>query len=316
MKPGAGRVVFSVGLVAGAGCSTVLGIDADRYLAAPREAADAAPDGAGDAAADGASDAAPIGLGDGGNEGAQADPWGCLSQPPEVLDPDLQVTVTLQVMDAIQHSVAAGSVDGGSDLDTISGSWLPRVSVRPCDLLDPDCANAPRPVLTSDAGTAAFELTGAFTGFFDLHRSDLVPATLYPGNLLAGQTTATFPAYGIRPAELEAIAKTTDVSLELDAGVGHALVTIYDCQDHQAAGVLLAYENQGASAIPFYFDDGLPNPAATQTDGYGLGGAINVQVGTLTVTATLATSGTRVGTTSFDVRPGALTFAWIRVRSH
>jgi hypothetical protein len=316
MKPGAGRVVLGVGLLAGAGCSAVLGIDADRYLAAPREAADAAPDGASEAAPDGASDATPIRLGDGGSDAAAIAAWDCLSQPPELLDPDLQVTVTLQVMDAVKHSVAAGSVDGGSDLDTISGSWLPGVAVRPCDLLDPDCENAPKPVLTSDAGTAAFQLTGAFAGFFDLRRSDLVPATLYPGNLLAGQTMATFPAYGLRPADFEAIAQTANVPLELDAGVGHALVTIYDCQDHQASGVLLAYENQGATAIPFYFEDGLPNPAATETDGYGLGGAINVQVGTLTVTATLATSGARVGTTSFDVRRGALTFAWIRVRSH
>jgi hypothetical protein len=316
MKPGAGRVVFGVGLLAGAGCSAVLGIDADRYLAAPRETADAGTDGSSDAAPDGSSDAAPTGLDDARNDAALIDPWACLSQPPEVLDPDLQVTVTVQVMNAVDYSVAAGSVYGGSDLDTISGSWLPGVSIRPCDLLDPDCTTAPKAVVTNDAGMAVFELTGAFEGFFDLRRSDLVPATLYPGNLLAGQTTATVPAYGIRPGALEAIAQNADVSLELDAGVGHAFVTIYDCQDHQAAGVVLAYENQGASAIPFYFDNGLPNPAATETDGYGLGGAINVQVGTLTVTATLATSGARVGTRSFDVRPGALTFAWIRVRSH
>ena len=56
MKSGAGRVVFGVGLLAGAGCSAVLGIDADRYLAALATPADAAADGASEAAPDSASD--------------------------------------------------------------------------------------------------------------------------------------------------------------------------------------------------------------------------------------------------------------------
>jgi hypothetical protein len=315
MTPVAARALFGASFLAGAGCSTVLGVEADRYV---EPAKSAAGDGGRDAlaadAADGGRDVAPTDRRDGD---APIGPWACLTAPREALDPDLHVDVTLQVMDAILPSTAAGAVDGGSDLDTLSGSWLPGVAVRPCALLDPECLDAPKAVLTSDAGAAELALTGDFAGFFDMRRPDLVPATLYPGHLLAGQMAASVPAYGISPKEFRDLASSTATTVNLDpnGGVGHVLVTIYDCQDHQASGVSLTYGGLGAQAVPFYFTGGLPSTRETKTDDYGIGGAINVPVGTLTVTATLASTTTEVGSTTFDVRPGALTFAWIRVRS-
>ena len=40
MAPGAVRALFGAGLLAGAGCSMVMGIDADRYVAVEKDAAD------------------------------------------------------------------------------------------------------------------------------------------------------------------------------------------------------------------------------------------------------------------------------------
>jgi hypothetical protein len=311
MAPGPVRALFGAGLLAGAGCSTVMGIDADRYVAVDKDAA-------ADASAEDPRDAAletttAINQRDGGVDAAAVGPWDCLNQPPEKLDPDLHVDVKVQVMDAIQPSTAAGAIDGGSDLDTVTGDWLPGVSVRVCTVLDPDCQNASKPVLTNEAGIAEFDLTGDFSGFFDLRRSDLVPATLYPGHLLAGQMTASVPAYGIRPTAFQALAMSADTTVILGADAG---VTIYDCQDHQASGVSLTYSPSDPGAVPFYFYGGLPSAQATETDGYGLGGIVNVPTGTLMVKATLASNMTPVGSAAFDVRPGALTFAWIRARSH
>ena len=155
-------------------------------------------------------------------------------------------------------------------------------------MLDPDCLSAATAVLTNDAGVAEFDLTGDFSGFFDLRRPDLVPATLYPGHLLAGQMTASFPAYGIRPTEFQDLGLSADtiVILDPDAGVGHALVTIYDCQDHQASGISVTYSLSGPKAVPFYFSNGLPSTAATETDDFGLAGVVNVPAGTMMVEAT------------------------------
>ena len=63
--------------------------------------------------------------------------------------------------------------------------------------------------------------------------------------------------------------------------MGHAVVTIYDCQDHQASGVSVTYDNLGPQSVPYYFSNGLPAKEETKTDGYGLAGAVNVPVGTL-----------------------------------
>src|ERR1700722_17434719 len=112
-------------------CTVVLGIDADRYVA-----------GATDAGAD--ADARP-------------DPWGCLNAPSEQ-DIASPVALSLLVMNALYPSVSAGGVDGGSDLDTVSGTYLPGVGVMACQDLDTDCSSGLGPVVTNDGGVANFQL--------------------------------------------------------------------------------------------------------------------------------------------------------------
>ncbi len=287
------RTLTALGLLGAlAGCSIVLGVDSERYVVPQSPVPDA----------------------------AAVDPWACLSAPNQRLDANLHVDVALLVMDALQPSISAGGVDGGSDLDTVSGTVLSGVTVRACDTLDVDCTGGSAPVVTSDGGAAEFHLAGDFAGFFNLSRPDLVPATLYPGNLLAGQTMASFPAYDISPSGFMFLANSVIgsdvVSLDPNGTLGHALVTIYDCQDHQAPGVTLTYSSTGRGTKPFYFSGGLPMTNVMETDGFGLGGAINLPTGALTVRAVLAANRTAIGSTTFVVRPGAITFAWIRVRTH
>jgi hypothetical protein len=312
MTSGATRALFGAGILAGAGCSTVLGVDPDRYVAgddASARGADASPK----------EDATvPTEPSDGGADSAAAGPWGCLNGPREMLDPTQRVAVTVVVIDPTWPTISAGGIDGGSDLDTIIGDWLPNVAVRPCVLLDPDCRAAPEAGLTDDAGRAEFNLAQDFAGFFDLRRPDLVPATLYPGRLLAGQSVASLPTFDLFPMNFLDLATSAGatVTLDVDGGVvGHALVTIYDCQDHQASGVSVAFDNLGSRGAPFYFSNGLLDLSAMKTDDFGLAGALNVPVGTLRATATVVSTKTEVGSASFDVRPGSLTSAWIRVRS-
>jgi hypothetical protein len=290
----------------------LLGVDPDRYVATGDDAGERSPEAG--AKPDATLDAPPP---NGGADAGEAGPWGCLSDPREVLDPAMQVDVTLVVIDPTWPTSSTRSIDGGSDLEPIIGDWLPNVAVRPCALLDPDCLNAPNAVLTDDAGRAEFRLTENFTGFFDLRRSDLIPATLYPGHLLAGQPVANLFAYDFTRTQLLNLAASAGatVTLNADAGVGDALVWIYDCQDHQAPGVSITYDNLGSRGAPFYFSNGLPDLTAAETDDHGLAGALNVPVGTVKATATLVSSGTELGSASFDIRADSLTSAWIRVRS-
>jgi hypothetical protein len=297
------RALAGAGVLGAAACSMVLDIKADRYLAAPADASDK-------------------------DVQASKDPWACISQPGEQLNPNIPISVTLLVMDAIQPSTSAGSIDGGSDLDTVSGSFLPGISVKECDIRDSACTHGVGPVVTDATGAATFHAAGSFAGFFDLEASGYMPVTLYPGNLLVTDPVVSFPAYTITPDNFQILASAASsekANLDPTVQLGHALVTIYDCNDHQAPGVVVSYSSSGAQQLPFYFSGGLPSLSATQTDNFGLAGAINIQAGTVTATANLAPdsgvptatgAGALLGSITFGVRPGGLTFAWIRVRSH
>jgi hypothetical protein len=225
-------------------------------------------------------------------------------------------------MDGLQPELAAGAVDGGSDLETVRGTYLAGVSVQSCALLDPACRSASDPVSSDGSGIVSISVPGDFTGFLRLEgpvgAAPGVPVSLYPGRLLASDTGMRLPAYEISQDEMRILASTvtaTPVSLDPNGTVGHVLVNVYDCQDHQAPGVAIQYATTGADTEDFYMSGGVPDPRATQTDSFGLGGAINVPIGTQTVRATLADGGAPLGSTTITVRAGQITWAWVRVRA-
>ena len=286
------------------GCSGVLGIQADRYLVT--DAGSGAEAGPVDAGAD-----APL-------EPVEAGPWGCLGQPVDPVNPAAQVDLTVLLFDPLQNSTAAGSVDGGSDLVTTSYTPLTGVSIRYCSVRDPSCNNPSPWVVSDSAGLSEFHVPGDFAGFFEFQRSDLLPASFYPGRLLDKETPITFPSYDFSADGLQVLASTVTTSAiatDPDGGLGHAFITMYDCQDHQAAGVSLTIDNSTPETVVFYTVGGLPTSKTMQTDNYGLAGAVNVPVGSLTVNATLAATLTPIGSINVIIRPGAITFGWVRVRT-
>ena len=70
------------------------------------------------------------------------------------------------------------------------------------------------------------------------------------------------------------------------------------------------------STVQYYLVGGLPTTAATETDSLGGGGAVNVPVGPLTITATLAGTSQTLGSLKIYIAPGTESYAWLRVRTH
>jgi hypothetical protein len=101
-----------------------------------------------------------------------------------------------------------------------------------------------------------------------------------------------------------------------DGAVGLAFFQIYDCQDHHAPGVTFTLTVKGPQQVQFSTSSGLPVSSSLQTDYLGAGGAINIPVGPLTITATLADSGRVVGAVTTVIRPGQTTDTWFRARTH
>jgi hypothetical protein len=290
---------FALSIVAGSvllgahGCASVFGIESDRHLVG-----------------DGGD------ISDGGT--VEAGPWSCLGKPPKLGDPATKVSLTVLLFDPVQNETSAGSVDGGSDLVAVDYAPLTGASLRYCSVRDPNCSAASPEVLTDDAGLATFEVNGDFSSFFEVKRSDLVPATFFPGPLLPNVTPQTLPTYDFTPSSLDLLAATvttSKIASDTDGGLGHIFVTIYDCDDHQAPGVSLTIDNSAAQTVVFYSSGGLPTTKTNQTDNYGLAGAVNVPIGSLTVKATLVAQLLPIGTINVPIRPGAITFAWIRVRT-
>jgi hypothetical protein len=307
MRAGAATLaILGAGILAAAGCSTVLGVDANRYLATDDAPVVETPDAAAEAADPGQAMMQP------------APDWSCLGALREI-DPTQHVTVTVTVIDEIPYSASQRDVDGGSGLATVDGRWLPGVAVRPCSLRDTDCMEGQNTVVTDDAGRAKFTLPGDFAGFFAVERLDLVPATLYPGRLIPGENSAAFTALTMFPAELDdLLGEMPTISvLGADAGLGVAIVTTYDCQDHQARDISVSYTGVGLQTVPYYFQDGLPVPVpqANATDDYGQAGAINLPAGSMMVTAKRISDQRTVGSASVGIRPGGLSVVLIRARA-
>jgi len=248
---------------------------------------------------------------------AAADPWACLDQPPQVTSSS-PVAITFKTFDALDPITTAGPT-GGSDFTVVSFVPLPGIAIEGCTFSDTSCSMPATPVGTSDdAGEATLTVPDNFNGFFSLTRTNYLPLAHYPGPLLADASSFAPAVSMIEPQAAISLAEALGATAELDAGasVAAVFVEMYDCFDRYAAGVSLAMSATDSTTVPFYIASGLPSRTATQTDSSGTGGAVNVPVGPLTVTATLAATNRALGSVEVVIRPGGATSAWIRARTH
>ena len=282
-------------LVAPTGCSEVLGIVGGRYVAD-------------DAATSSDAGTAP---------GDDAGPWSCLSLPPQQLDPSFKVVLSIQLFNPAGDFTFAGAVDGGSDLDLVNYQPISGIAVAECALEDPGCQSPAAQRITDDAGIASFDTTGIFSGYFRLTGAGYVPMTFYAGGALAGVANQTFPDFMLSYANAGAFAALgLPIALDASPGApGNSNIEVFDCNDHRAAGVVFNPVNLNGGTL-YYVQEGIPSTLATQTDENGTGGINNLSSSTsLTVVATLATTGMPVGSATAPIRPGEATIIWIRPRT-
>jgi hypothetical protein len=248
---------------------------------------------------------------------AAADPWACLDQPAQVTSSS-PVAITFKTFNALDPITTAGPM-GGSDFNVLSFVPLPGIAIEGCSFGDTNCSMPTAPLETSDdAGEATLTVPDNFNGFFSLTGTGYLPLAHYPGQLLADVSTFAPAVSMIEPAAAISLAQALGATAELDAGasVAAVFVEVYDCSDRYAAGVSFAVSASAPATVPFYIASGLPSGTAKETDSSGTGGAVNVPVGPLTVTATLAATNRTLGSVDVVIRSGGATSAWIRARTH
>jgi hypothetical protein len=262
--------------------------------------------------AEGGADTGANDAGDGGEGGI----WACLSAPNEIPNPTEHVAVTVTAFDALQN-VTTSPV---SDLIPVTYSAVSGASIAACPILQPTCPSPVANATANDAGVATMSLPDSFSGFFKLSASGYLPSATYPGNLLAGAATESIPTAMLAIAELNELSAVLGVPVysDVDSGVGSAFFLAYDCFDHHAAGVTftLASDAGGPNTVQWYSINTVPSTNATATDSLGAGGVVNVPVGSLRVTATIAATGQVLGTVNPIVTAGSTTLSFVRVRTH
>ena len=251
-----------------------------------------------------------------------ADPWWCLDQPPEITDPNAQISVTFKVFNALKPITTAGP-SGGDDFTVLSYTPIGGVSVKSCDALDPGCGpdSGSSPVISDSSGAATMTVKGDFNGFFKFEATNYLTSSLYPGQLLP-DASGFSPPFGYLDLDQTASLASAigvDMPTDPDASVGHAFFQAYDCHDRHAAGVSFSISvDGGANSIQWYTQGSgtAPIKGATATDAIGAGGIVNVPVGLVESTARIQSTGKVIGTATTFIRPGSAMFVWFRPRTH
>jgi hypothetical protein len=266
--------------------------------------------------------------GDAGEE--PAGPWDCVGDPNQTFPAGAMTTVELITTNSLMPILTAQTVDGGSALDPVQYTPLVGEQVRACpELYDGKCMGG-TPYATSDeGGVATFTLPNSFAGYYQFNDPTLFTTAFYPTQMLAGATKTTLAATLLPLAatqELGAILNGITLSYDTDGGLGHILLSIYDCNDHSAPGVVFTPSATAPPGSPYptliFYTVGsgvgseLPSASAIYTDNSGTGGILNVPKGVFTVTARLESSGKQLGIINMLVNPGVASSGTLRVRTH
>jgi hypothetical protein len=226
--------------------------------------------------------------------GSSGPDWTCLGH---VTYPDASAgtaTLTVPYGDLIAHQPLAG------------------IRVRACYLLDTACANpASGGGLTDDAGRIALDVPSGFGGFvLSTWDAGLSALTYLNPPVFAPRTDAL--QVMVTPDDVSALStalgKVNDAAVVVQPGLGLFFLAAYDCQGKQAAGVQFSLDTPAPGSLTVYSHGGGLDTAATATDGVAGGAIINVPIGPVGVTGTIASTNTKIASVSGQSQGGAVTF--------
>jgi len=222
-----------------------------------------------------------------GAAAAVSDPkWACLdgAEPPSAVALRPMVTFSLGLNDPSTRSAP------------------PDASIRACNRFDLQCST---PVL-GPLGMSADELfhlslPQGFDGFLEITSPAIIPALYVFSRPLQTDVQDEFIVVSLATAR----GLAASGSVQLDPMLGLMAVRTRDCLGEISAGVRFSNDKGGTA---FAFVDGLPVVGYDETNDEGLGGFVNVPLGTVVVQGQEATSGRVSGTATVLLRAG-----WIAI---
>jgi len=187
--------------------------------------------------------------------------------------------------------------------DFAGGAPVAGMKVTMCALNDRACAAPFGTIITQADGAVSFSVpTGVagFDGFAKFEKSGYVPQLNFARPLVA--VARSYQANMISTTAWNIFLLAAGVAA--DAQKGHVALRALDCQGNTAAGVSFALNRSDASIVTRYVNGaGIPT-SATATDASGRGIFLNVPPGPIVATATLVSTGQKIGTLNFNVEAG------------
>jgi hypothetical protein len=208
--------------------------------------------------------------------------------------------------------VAAGAaqrvVFSMQTVDLSTGKIYKNVQVRACGLTDVTCASpVAGPLTVDDQGWVDIPLFENFTGYIELQSPETVPYAFYLTEPLAPQVTPEYPIGIVSLMAIQPLVQLVGVTPQPDTGL--LAFRVFDCRGDTAPGVTLSPVD---GAVPWYFVDGLPSGAQSETGVEGLGGFVNVPPGLAVIDALAPNGASIAGSRSLVVRPNWLSAIHLR----
>jgi hypothetical protein len=237
---------------------------------------------------------------DGGDEAGGGGPdWSCLgASTPDAGSGSLTVKFFLNDVTTAQSS------------GTFAGDPIVDASLQACSKLDFSCGQPLLGTSTDDAGIAFARVPAGFDGYYEVRSTDFPPSILKRTPQLASE----FVQQGLAKTSLIALGgQFAQVTVHQD--LAFVVVTAADCQTNPAPGVTFQVAPLAEDEKLVYLENSLPSPSATETDATGSAIVYNVPAGTVSLSATIAATGTPLRTVSAMARNGWATFIQVRLDS-
>jgi hypothetical protein len=190
-----------------------------------------------------------------------------------------------EAMVARDNTDAVRLVQSIQVLSLVAGTVPRGATVRGCAQRDLSCVTPLTEALPVDEeGWVDVPLYDGFDGYIEVTAPNNMPVMHFYQEPLRSMSRIDSVPLGL--VELPVLAQLTG-ALGTPQNSDFALLALraFDCQGDPAPGVRFTVDKP---TVPFYFVAGLPSSQATETDGDGLGGFINVPIGITVVDASLS----------------------------
>jgi hypothetical protein len=190
-------------------------------------------------------------------------------------------------------------------VDIVKQQPLAGIGGRLCRKLDVSCTDALSGVVTSDAqGAMVFDVPSAFDGYVRFESADISP-TLYFFNPPVAQDLSNVSVSLASPTTVGLLALQAGAQQSAERGL--ILISVLDCAGAPAGGIQLSAAPTDTQVVPFYAQQGLPSGSARATDSSGYGGFLNVAPGSVTFSASLASTRRAMDQLTVLVQPNTAT---------